>query len=64
MSLYTIGEIHRMGLLKDYGGKPYKHKATVSNVVNRLNYEVKDTKWGKSKCLAIDEIKRYNERKR
>jgi hypothetical protein len=33
MKTYTLGEIARLGLLKNHEGKPYKHKATISNIL-------------------------------
>jgi hypothetical protein len=34
MKTYTVGEIVRLGLLKNHKGEPYRHKATVLNILN------------------------------
>ncbi len=31
---FTVGEIVRLGLLKNHKGEPYKHKATVTKILN------------------------------
>jgi len=60
---FTIGEIFRLGLLKNADGKPYAHKATVSTVIAKsgLAFEMK-TRWGMAKALSMKEIKRINKR--
>lgn len=62
MRFFTIGEIFRLKLLKNYKGEPYKDKAAVSRVVNKLQYKVKKTAWGQAKCISEEQIKIYNER--
>ena len=49
---YSIGEIHRLGLLKNREGEPYKDKATVSKELrlrSAVPDEVIETKFGTSK---------------
>lgn len=60
MKIYTIGEIYRLGLLKNFDGEPYKHKATVSKIVKSLPYREVKTRWGISKMLSEKYIKEYN----
>jgi len=62
--LFTIGEIHRQGLLKNFEGEELKHKASVANVVNRLDYKVVMTKWGEGKALTQEQIDTYNNRRK
>lgn len=61
-TLYTIGQIYRLGLLKNHLGKAYGHKATVSKIVNTLPYSVVDTAFGPSKAVSMSTIKEYNKR--
>lgn len=61
MKYYTLGEIFRKGLLKNWKGEPYKDKASLSKVVNKLRYTTKRTPWGIAKCLSEKQIKEYNE---
>lgn len=60
MKLYTIGEIFRQGLLKNFSGKPYADKASVSKIVHRLSPETKETPWGTAKCLTLKQINFFN----
>lgn len=60
MKLYTLGEIFRLGLLKNHSGKPYADKATISRIVARLSPEVKKTPWGLAKCLTMAQINSFN----
>jgi len=60
MKKYTIGEVFRLGLLKNYQGKPYKHKATISKLINLLNYDIIETAYGPAKVVSKEEIERSN----
>ncbi len=61
MKLYTIGEIWRLGLLKNKDGKPYHHKSTVhSMVLKHMKYKRVNSKWGKSFAVSDAEIKEFN----
>lgn len=62
MKHYTIGEIFRLGLLKNFDGEPYKHKASLSKIVNALNPGTKKTPWGEAKTLSDKVIKEYNQK--
>lgn len=61
MKEYTIGEIYREGLLKNHDGAPYKHKATISRIVNGMVYKEIDTPWGKAKVVSEKEIDQHNQ---
>lgn len=58
---YSIGEVFRLGLLKNHEGQPYKHKATISKVVSSLKFRQRKTAWGPSKEVSMAEIERYNQ---
>jgi len=60
MKHYTIGEIFRLGLLKGWDGKPYKHKATVSKYVNQMKWRIRKTRWGEAKEVSGKEIEDFN----
>ena len=62
MKHYTIGQIYKLGLLKNYQGEPYKDKATVSRVVRGLNWSERTTPWGKGKVISEKEIATWNNR--
>ena len=59
---WSIGEIHRQGLLKNTEGEPYKQKRTISNIVNKLKYATIDTPYGTAKCLSLDQIEEHNKK--
>lgn len=58
--LYTIGEIHRLGLLKTHWGTPLKSKGKLSMIIRNLKYKEVPNKHGTSKCLPMSEIEAYN----
>ena len=60
--LWSIGQIHRQGLLKDTEGKPYKQKRTISNIVNKLKYATIETPYGTAKCLSMNQIEGHNKK--
>jgi len=62
MKHYTIGQIYRLGLLKNFEGRPYKHKATVSQVVNKLKFKIIKTQWGLAKVITEKQIREYNKK--
>lgn len=62
MKYYTIGEIFRLGLLKNFDGEPYKHKASISRYVSRMNWRTRKTRWGDAKEVSEKEIGRFNAR--
>jgi hypothetical protein len=57
---YTIGQIFKLGLLKNWEGKPYKDKASVSKVVNSMRYKTVITPFGKSKVINDKQILEHN----
>ena len=61
---HTIGDIFRGEMLRNFEGEPLKHKASVANVVNRLDYKVIMTKWGEAKALTQEQIDAYNNRRK
>lgn len=62
MKFYTIGEIYRKGLLKNHAGEPYKHKATISKIVNGMKYKMVKSPWGPGKAVSEEEIAKFNGR--
>ncbi len=62
MNYYTIGQIHKLGLLKNYRGESYKDKATVSRAVGKMKWTYKKTPWGVSKIVGKDQIDKWNAR--
>jgi hypothetical protein len=59
---YTIGEIFRLGLLKNHKGEPYSSKATVSKELRGLPYTIGQTPHGLSKRYSEESIKKQNSR--
>lgn len=59
---YTIGEIYRLQLLKNHKGDPYSDKASISRLVNSMNYKEKKTVWGISKVVSQSEIDQHNKK--
>ena len=59
---YTVGQIFRLGLLKNHAGQPYKDKATVLRIVRSLYYTKVKTPWGPSYAVHQSEIDRHNKR--
>lgn len=57
---YSVGEIVRLGLLKNHKGEPYKHKATVLRLVG--NSKRKKTPWGNGYSVTQKEIDAINKR--
>lgn len=62
MNYYTIGQIYKLGLLKNYRGEPYKDKATISRAVAKMKWTSKKTPWGLSKIVGKDQIDAWNAR--
>ena len=58
MKKYTLGEVFRLGLLKNYKGEPYKHKATISRLLRGAKYEIVETPWGQAKVFTEEEIQK------
>lgn len=61
MKTYTTGQIYRLGLLKNHEGKPYKHKATVLNLVRRLKHTRVKTRFGMGYAVSEGEITKHND---
>lgn len=59
---YTLGQIIRLGLLKNHMGKPYKHKATILPIILRLPHTKIKTIWGVGYAVSKEEIDKFNTR--
>ena len=57
---YSLGEIYRLGLMKNHSGEPYKHKATLSVIVRRLKHRKVKTAYGAGVLVSLKEIERFN----
>lgn len=62
--LYTLGEIHRLGLLKSHTGEPYKHKATISRIMSRMKMPKGRTLHGMGYRIPMTAIRAHNKRMR
>jgi len=62
MKKYTIGEIYRLGLLKNHNGEPYKDKATVSRQLQNQVHSEKNTPFGTAKMYSQKIIDNLNAR--
>lgn len=60
MKEYTIGEIHRQGLLLNSKGEPYKDKASVTNRLKGQPFTPKQTAHGMAKYYSENVIKDLN----
>jgi hypothetical protein len=60
MKLFTMGEIHRLGLLKNHKGEPYTSKASLVRIIAKLGATEKRTPWGTAKCLTQKQIDSFN----
>lgn len=60
MKYYSIGEIYRLKLLKNFDGNPYKDKASVSKVVNTMKWVKHPTRHGYAKMVSEKDIKERN----
>lgn len=60
---YTVGEVFRLGLLKNAFGLPYKHKATVSRVIALHGKSLlKKTQFGMGRVVTKEQIEIINRR--
>lgn len=57
---YTIGEIYRLGLLKNNKGEAYKSAAAVSVATRTLECRMEHTAYGLARMISKSEIERYN----
>ena len=63
MKTYTIGEIARLGLLKNHKGEPYKHKATITKLLQQYpKLKRINTPWGSGYSITMAEIEKINRR--
>ena len=61
MKYYSIGEIHRAGVIKTKKGTPYRHKTDVSKYLKRHKFklEARETKYGQEmKVVSELELKK------
>ena len=63
MKTFTIGEIYRLGLLKNSEGVPYKDKATVSKELRSQPYVEVDTAFGPAKKYTLEVIDKVNSKR-
>ncbi len=61
MKTYTLGEILRLGLLKNHKGEAYKNKVTISRLVAGKAKKVQ-TPWGSGFAVSQATIDRLNAR--
>ena len=57
---FTLGEIVRLGLVKNHKGEPYKNKITISRLVQSSRRT--STPFGNGYAVTEDEIKKLNSR--
>lgn len=62
MKTYTVGEIARLGLLKNHKGEPYKHKATVLKLLQAARVKREKTPWGMGYAVTEATISQLNAR--
>lgn len=62
MITYTIGQIHRLGLLKNHKGEPYSAKATISKELRNQPHTIEKTPFGLSKMFSEETITQLNKR--
>ncbi len=62
MKTYTLGEIARLGLLKNHQGEPYRHKATLSRIVDRMGLKKVQTPFGLGYAVPLEKIEAHNRR--
>jgi hypothetical protein len=62
VKFYTIGQIFRLGLLKNNKGEAYKDKASVSNVLKTYEATEKKTPFGMSRMFPDTLIAKLNSR--
>lgn len=60
MKTYTLGEVVRLGLLKNHKGEPYKHKATVLKLLKGVKRT--KTPFGRGYAIEQADINRLNNR--
>lgn len=63
MKTYTLGEIFRLGLMKDKNGYAYKTRGGISRMLRKhMKFKRIKTKYGKGLCVTEAEIKKFNKR--
>ena len=60
LKLYTARDILAAGLLKNYLGEPYKHRASIVRVIKKLPHQMIPFKGGMTIAITLDEITRFN----
>lgn len=64
MKLYTLGEILRLGLLKNHRGEAYKHKGTISRIIAGMKGKRVRTPWGMGYAVSARDIEKHNKKQR
>lgn len=63
MKNYTIGEVFRLGLLKNHKGEPYRQKATVSRVIRmHMKAKTRKTPFGSGYVISEADIREVQRR--
>lgn len=70
MKTYTLGEIVRLGLMKNHKGQPYKDKAAILRVIHKamVSSDIADdvkrisTPWGEGYAVPQKTIDKLNKR--
>ena len=57
-----MGEIYRLGLLKNHLGRPYKNKVTVLRIVKSLPHDRVQTPWGMGYAVSQRALDMHNSR--
>lgn len=57
-----MGEIFKLGLLKNNKGEPYKHKASLLKIILSMPHGKKKTPWGVGYIVSEKEIKKFNKK--
>jgi hypothetical protein len=59
---FSLGEIHRKGLLISSGGEPYRDRATITSVLRGKPFTVENTRYGEAKMYDQSVIDELNKR--
>ena len=62
MQYYTIGQIFKLGLIKNHLGKNYTTKTSVSKVLAQLEFTPQKTPFGMAKTYSEEQIAELGKR--
>jgi len=60
MEYFSLGQIFKHGMMLNRDGQPYKHRASLSHVIEKLDYKIKKIQGGMAKVLTKEQIDDYN----